>query len=75
MKGLPEGRINREVRIEAPRVTNYIVPVSEVNRPKSEIKLQQKEIKRSGEGLPNPSCNPRPDRSARRRPSRVRRNG
>ena len=48
VKSIPEGRVNREARIEAPKVTNYIVPASEVNRPKSEIKLQQREIKSPG---------------------------
>ena len=48
VKSIPEGKVNREVRIEAPKVTNYIVPASEVNRPKSEIKLQQREIKSPG---------------------------
>jgi hypothetical protein len=48
VKSIPEGKVNREVRIEAPKGTNYIVPASEVNRPKSEIKLQQREIKTSG---------------------------
>ncbi len=48
VKSIPEGKVNREARIEAPKVTNYIVPASEVNRPKSEIKLQQREIKTSG---------------------------
>jgi hypothetical protein len=47
-KSIKEGRVNREARIEQPKVTNYIVPASEVNRPKSEIKLQQREIKTSG---------------------------
>jgi hypothetical protein len=50
VKSIPEGRVNREARIEAPKVTNYIVPANEVNRPKSEIKLPQKEIK--GRGKP-----------------------
>jgi len=50
VKSIPEGKVNREARIEAPKVTNYIVPANEVNRPKSEIKLQQKEIKSRGEG-------------------------
>ena len=48
VKSIKEGRVNREVRIEQPKTTNYIVPASEVNRPKSEIKLQQREIKTSG---------------------------
>jgi hypothetical protein len=48
MKSIPEGRVNRGARIEQPKITNYMVPASEVNRPKSEIKLQQKEIKTRG---------------------------
>jgi hypothetical protein len=48
VKSIKEGKVNREARIEAPKVTNYIVPANEVNRPKSEIKLPQKEIKTSG---------------------------
>jgi hypothetical protein len=43
-----EGKINRNVQIEAPKSTNYIVPSNEANRPKSEIKFQQKEIKFRG---------------------------
>jgi hypothetical protein len=50
VKSIPEGKVNREARIEAPKITNYIVPAREVNRPKSEIMLQQKEIKSRGEG-------------------------
>ena len=42
VKSIKEGKVNREARIEAPKITNYIVPANEVNRPKSEIKLQQK---------------------------------
>jgi hypothetical protein len=49
VKGIQEGRVNREARIEQPKITNYIVPAGEMNRPKSEIKLQQREIKRRGE--------------------------
>jgi hypothetical protein len=52
VKGIQEGKINREVRIQQPKITNYIVPANEVNRPKSEIKLQQKEIKSAGKGVP-----------------------
>jgi hypothetical protein len=48
VKSIPEGKVNREARIEPPKTTNYIVPANQVNRPKSEIKLQQKEIKTSG---------------------------
>jgi hypothetical protein len=52
VKSIKEGKVNREARIEAPKVTNYIVPANEVNRPKSEIKLLQKEIKGTGRGAP-----------------------
>jgi hypothetical protein len=48
VKRIKEGKVNREARIEAPQSTNYIVPTNEVNRPKSEVKLQQKQIKTGG---------------------------
>ena len=44
MKGLVSTIDNR------PQVTNHIVPASEVNRPKSEIKLQQREVEKSRGG-------------------------
>jgi hypothetical protein len=47
VKGIKEGKINREAKIQQPKVTNYIVPAAEINRPKSEMKLQQKEIKKA----------------------------
>ena len=50
VKGIPEGRINREVLIDQPRTTNHIVPAREVNQPIANIKLQQREIKKRGEG-------------------------
>jgi hypothetical protein len=52
VRSIPEGRVNREARIEPPKTTNYIVPANQVNRPKSEIALQQKEIKSAGRGVP-----------------------
>ncbi len=48
VRNLKEGRISRDGGIEAPISTNYIVPASEVNRPKSEIQLEQKKIKTGG---------------------------
>jgi hypothetical protein len=60
MKSIPEGKVDREARIQQPKIPNYIVPTSEVNRPKSEIKLQHKEIKtraRSSE-LEKPATKP-----------------
>jgi len=47
VKNIQEGKINREARIQQPKVTNFIVPANEVNKPKSEIKLQQKELKKT----------------------------
>ncbi len=51
VKRIEKGKIGREARIEQPRTTDYIVPANEVNRPKSEMKLRQKEIKHSGAGV------------------------
>jgi len=66
-KSIKEGRVNREARIEQPKSTNYIVPANEVNRPKSEIKLQQRAIKSSGvTGKPV-----QPAQSEKARPERV----
>jgi len=67
VKNIPEGRVNHEARIEAPKVTNYIVPAREVNRPKSEIKLQQREIKTRGK----PGQQEKPGQPERARPERV----
>ena len=64
-RSIKEGRVNREARIEPPKSTNYIVPANEVNRPKSEIKLQQREIKTRGK----PSQQEKPGQPAR--PERV----
>jgi hypothetical protein len=50
VRGIPEGKVNREARIEPPKSTNYIVPAKEVNRPRSEMNLQQREIKSRGRG-------------------------
>jgi hypothetical protein len=50
VKRTPEGRIKRESQVAQPRITNRIVPATEVNRPESEVRFQQKEIKRRGEG-------------------------
>ncbi len=79
VKSIPEGRLNREGRIEAPKVTNYIVPAREVNRPKSEIKLQQREIKSPGVAA-KPGKQPeqpaaRPERVVPAKPSKQERPG
>ncbi|MBI4763970.1 MAG: hypothetical protein HY787_05120 [Deltaproteobacteria bacterium] len=51
VRRLPEGRVQREARIETPKVRNYIVPADKVNRPESEIRPQRREIRRRGEGV------------------------
>ena len=78
VNSIPEGRVNREAKIEKPRVTNNIVSVDEVNRPKSEIKLQQREIRSTGgagkaEGQPAQPGQPpaRPERTAPGRPPQT----
>ena len=50
VKRAPAGRINRESRVAPPKITNRIVPAREVNRPESEVRFQQKEIKKPGAG-------------------------
>jgi len=45
VKKIPEGNVNKEVRVETPKSKNYIVPVTDVKKPISELQLQQKEIK------------------------------
>jgi hypothetical protein len=52
VRRVKEGKVNREARIEAPQSISHIVPASEVNRPKSEIKFQPRNIKTGGKALP-----------------------
>jgi len=75
VKSIPEGKVNREVRIEAPKGTNYIVPANEVNRPKSEIKLQQREIKTSGKPGQQEKPAAKPERVAPPKPSQQEKPG
>jgi hypothetical protein len=76
-RAVPAKKPAREVRIEPPRITEYVVPRGEATKPKSEIKLRQKEIGRAEKGappLPRPEkvkpeepspARPRPERSER----------
>jgi hypothetical protein len=50
VKGIREGKASRDARIQQPKTTNYIVPANEVNRPKSDLKLPQRELKGPGKG-------------------------
>lgn len=68
VKRAPAGRINREVRVAPPKITNRIVPAGEVNRPESEVRFQQREVKKPGAG----AAKTRPDQSgaSRKQPAR-----
>jgi hypothetical protein len=55
VKKLPEGRIDRQARIEQPKMTNRIVPAADVNKPKSEVKFEQREIGGPARGGPQVS--------------------
>lgn len=46
-KSIHEGKISREARIQQPKVTNFIVPANEANKPRSEIRFQQREFRRA----------------------------
>ena len=70
VKNIREGRVSRETRIEHPRITNNIVPASEVNRPKSKIKLQQREIKTRGTPDEQEKSVVRPERVTSPKPER-----
>ncbi len=48
VRNLEEGKIDRDGRVEAPIKTTVIVPTADVKRTKSELKLQQREIKTGG---------------------------
>ena len=48
VKKIPEGRINRTAKIDQPKSHDYIVPANQVNKPKAEMKLSQKDVKPTG---------------------------
>jgi hypothetical protein len=70
-KSIKQGTVSREARIEPPKSTNYIVPANQVNRPKSEITLPQREIKGSGRGAQEvrPGQAGRPERVSPAKPA------
>jgi hypothetical protein len=73
VKNIRQGNVNQEARVSQPKMTNYIVPASQMNRPKSEVTLQQREVKTAGQGAgvrPGPQGQPgRPAGSASTPPS------
>jgi hypothetical protein len=68
VKNIRQGSINQGARVQQPKVTNYIVPAADVNRPKSEVAFQQREVKTAGKGAgvrPGPQGRPVPGQPAR----------
>jgi hypothetical protein len=45
-QGVKQGQLARDAKIERPRLTNKVVPADQVDRPRSELKLQQRELVR-----------------------------
>ena len=61
VKDIRQGNVNREARIQQPKMTSYIVPAAEANRPKSEVTLRQREVKTAGQAAgarPGPQGQP-----------------
>lgn len=58
VRTVQEGKINREAKIQQPRVTNYIVPANEINLPKNQIKLQQRDIRKTAQEQPGATPKP-----------------
>jgi hypothetical protein len=69
VKGIREGKASRETRVEQPKITNNIVPANEVNRPKVELKLQQREVKTRGKPGEQGKPIATPERAAPPRPT------
>ncbi len=49
-KAASAGRVNNEARVPPPKMTNYVVPAGQANRPKSEVQMQQREVKGASRG-------------------------
>jgi hypothetical protein len=41
-KSIPQGKVNQQAQVQQPKMTNYMVPASDVNRPKSQVIPQQR---------------------------------
>ncbi|MGA2107641.1 MAG: DUF6600 domain-containing protein [Syntrophorhabdales bacterium] len=60
-KNIRKGSVNQEARVQQPKMTNYILPAAQVNRPRSEVTFQQREVKSAGQGAgvrPGPQGQP-----------------
>ncbi len=61
VKNIHQGNVVQGARVPQPKMTNYIVPAAQVNRPISEVALQQREVKTSGKApgvRPGPQAPP-----------------
>jgi hypothetical protein len=65
VKTIREGRVSREARIEHPKITSKVVPANEVNRPRSEIRLPQREIKTRAKPAELEKHPPKPERAVK----------
>ncbi len=45
-RGIRQGQLATNARVERPRLTNRLVPADQVDRPKSELRMQQRELVR-----------------------------
>ncbi len=45
-RGIRQAQLTRDARVERPRVTNRLVPADQVDRPKSELRMQQRDLVR-----------------------------
>ena len=51
VKNIRQGAVNQQARVERPKMTNYIVPAADVNKPRAEVGLQQRDLRAAGKGL------------------------
>lgn len=60
VKTIKQAKVSQETHVPPPKMTNYIVPANQVNRPKSEVRLQQREVKGAPQARTAPPGRPAP---------------
>ena len=63
-RSIPQGRPMQQTRVQQPRMTNYIVPSADVNRPRSQVVLQQTDVRTAGKGAGGLQKQPGPGQTA-----------
>jgi hypothetical protein len=48
VKNIRQGAVSQQAHVERPKMTNYIVPAADVNKPRAEVPLQQRDVKAAG---------------------------